>query len=676
MFLRRAVPWLLGGVFVILGAVTISQVIGLRAELESQVSNTLRQQLEDQVANWESGLVDKLDLWLVELATDPKNAWLTQVRFRQREPWFDSAYLWRPPTEASVRGKRIAVPAVVIFPMNAPSEDDRDVHNHPCVRRAKMLSMSPSSDPVRVARSFVNGCRGEPAAVRLVAATEAALQLQGIDLNDRALQALDSGGIDPTITLRAGIQQGLSPFRLTLMRLQRAQILQRLGNEPEALDLWEQTGVEIASLDAPEAAGLLQYIHWPILEELRAHGREDQAARLQQLQGQAERRGWAWKEVAERILPRDWPGGSTEARRFVYDQFHETPFVLYYGPTRSEGQDEYSGALQLDQPLLLAEFMATLRRYRQDLVITDAGGNWVAGALDGGSVVVQVPFRTTLTHLRVGLRASALATPMGGLSNQWVLPLAVTLFCLLLGMAAVVTQIRASRRQELVLRRQREFTTRVTHELKTPLAGIKVMAENLEAGVFRDAAHRAAMAQRIIDEADRLTTRVDEILRVGRTYTVPRPMLFDPEEAVLDAIDHWGPRLEQAGIAFTADLHPVSEFVGDGEAFRDAVGCLLDNALKYRDGSRSEPRVVLTLTQTGRYVVVDVSDNGIGVPADHRKAIFERFVRVEGPNRGMAGGHGLGLAQVAAVVRAHRGSAECSQGIDGGARFTLRFRHA
>ena len=80
----------------------------------------------------------------------------------------------------------------------------------------------------------------------------------------------------------------------------------------------------------------------------------------------------------------------------------------------------------------------------------------------------------------------------------------------------------------------------------------------------------------------------------------------------------------------------------------------------------------LRLEAEGRWVTIVVIDNGIGVPAELRKEIFERFVRVEGPHRGLAGGHGLGLAQVRSVARGHGGRVVCTEGTDGGACFTLR----
>ena len=91
-----------------------------------------------------------------------------------------------------------------------------------------------------------------------------------------------------------------------------------------------------------------------------------------------------------------------------------------------------------------------------------------------------------------------------------------------------------------------------------------------------------------------------------------------------------------------------------------------------RNAERNDPQVWLALRQDGRYATVEVFDNGIGVPAHKRKAIFERFVRIEGPGRGKQGGHGLGLAFVAQAVLSQRGRVECREATTGGARFIVR----
>ena len=123
-------------------------------------------------------------------------------------------------------------------------------------------------------------------------------------------------------------------------------------------------------------------------------------------------------------------------------------------------------------------------RGREHIVVTDAKGAWVAGARPRGQTIeAQQPFTRTLTHLRVGFYREAIDARVSTFDDQWMTPLIITVFCVFLGLLALTSEVRASRRLRELLQRQRDFTTRVTHELKPPLAGIRVMAENLELGI-------------------------------------------------------------------------------------------------------------------------------------------------------------------------------------------------
>ena len=662
------VPWILLTALIVLSTTTIASSLAQRQELHSEVERQLQTQLEDAVASWEQRLLDRLEQWLEDAANDPMNAWLTQVQLRQREPWFDSLYLWVPQRYVTVKGKQKLVQASFLFPRLPPTENPERLRFEPCLARARLVTLTPGATPGMVADAYVDGCKKASVDVRLRAASEAASRLHDAGRLEEALVALDSAGIGDELSVRAAIQQGLPPFRVVANRMQRAEVLDHLDRTDEAADLLFETGAEVAALDAPEAAEVLQYLRIIVVPGLEQSGRSDDAAQMRRMIDQAERRIRAYREVEERIFPRT-SVQATQGPRFTYDQYGDPPFVLFYGAAK---EGEVGAALQLDQSLLLADFLATLRHLRDDIVITDAGGVWVSGSHDVDEVVVQVPFSRTLTHLRVGLHDRALDSRLEKLSTGWVTLLVLSIFTMLMGMLAFVAQIRANRHLRALLQRQRAFTTRVTHELKTPLAGMRVMAENIEAGAFRGDEQLEAMARKIVDESDRLAARVDEILAVARAYTIPSPEPFDPEEAVLEAIDTWGPRYEEYDVAFQADLHPTDEVVGHMEAVRDSVGCLLDNALKYRDPAKERSQVWLTLLQEGRWIVIDVTDNGLGVPPHLRREIFEQFVRVEADNRGMSGGHGLGLSQVAEVIRAHEGTVECKDGVDGGAKFVLR----
>ena len=658
--LRRAVPWVGGMAFVIVLLVAAWRIIDWRVVAIERDRARFQSFIEDQVGSWEDALLDELDGHMQTVAVGPGQARMAQRHLRGRR-WFNSLYVWELGPEAAQNQ--------MIYPTSSSVDLRPFILSRWCIRRAMAQQLVAPPDPLRVAHAYIAGCRQDPSpAVKLYAATEAAYLYGGVGMPDQGLRALQMANLSRDASLLDLTRAGLPAHQVATYRFVEYDLLLQVGREELALDGLTRLGIEIAMLDAPDLATPLNlYLvgSTGVIAILREHGRSDDAARLEALAARAQRRLVAYREVAEQIVPREPDPGA--GARFIRDQYSdEDPYVLYFGWTQGRGV-----ALQLEQRGLLESFLRRMRAYRQHVTILGERDQWVAGARSGGDFAIVVPFSNTLGNLRVAVRESALQQNTARTNEQSVVLLVIVIGCAVLGLTALVTQVRLARQQNELISRQRAFTTRVTHELKTPLAGIRVMAENLEAGAFRTEEQRAEMARRIVDEADRLKSRVDEVLSVAQQRTIPSPAIYDPEEAVLEAIDQWGPRLEDAGVRLHADLHPTDEVLGDMAALRDAVGCLLDNALKYRHPTR-DAQVWLELHQEGRQVVIEVADNGIGVPKPMRRSIFQRFVRVEGPNRGKAGGHGLGLNQVREIVEAHEGTVVCLDGMGGGARFVIR----
>jgi len=662
---RRLLPWVVGATFFVVTVIASWRVVALRDSTIAREKEELQAYLQDQVSQWEDELVSDLADRIDIIAQDTSLSRGRQQWLRKHRPWFNALYVWQSPV-APQGPQRPGTEARFLFPVPAGEPTHRLLERTPCLQRAKWMAQDPSIDPIQAAAAYEVGCQRESLAVRLIAAMEAAYLLDVTGQIHLAKQALESAALPDSLTLAEAVGKGLPPDQVANYRIMRAQVDLGLGREQSALDQLYRVGIEIVSLDAPDAAASLSLVEWPILMRLRRHQRFDEAKRLRALYERAERRLVAYREIADRILPRR--ARPNDPPRFIFDQYSQTPYLLLYGWAGNTGV-----ALQLEQSMLLKDFLERrIRRSRRSRVtITDAEGKWVAGAKRGGELAMVVPFSRTLTHLRVGYRQAGVDAELATVDDQWIVSLVVLLACTLLGFSAMYVWVRASWQQMELLSRQRAFTTRVTHELKTPLAGIRLMAENLEAGAFRDGDQRAEMARRIMDEADKLTQRVDEVLAVARERTIPDPVPFDPEEVMYEIIDQWGPRYEDAGVRFSAELDPTEMVKGDPAAFRDAVSCLVDNALKYRREDHPTPSVWLRLHEEGRRVIVEVVDNGMGVPKPMRKAIFERFVRVEGPNRGKSGGHGLGLHQVAEIVRAHKGTIQCTESEHGGARFLV-----
>jgi len=662
------IPWIMVGTYALVIVLAGRSVLASEGAQRAAVVDQLETTLHDQVAAWEDGLFGVLTEWMEIAAAATDRGGQRQDQMRRRAPWFNALYLWEVPRRVVIGHEEVQTAPQVLFPPPQRADSRDTPMARRCIHRARLLAAQPDLTPLTVAGAYVIGCEREGLLVRMIAAREAANFLENHVMYDEALDALQRAGVPESLTLRGATRDDVPPFELAMHRLMHAGLLTHLSRSDEALTLIERVGLEIAALDAPHAEPLLQYIRWPILPQLRRSKHLDAAERVELAANRAERRVAAFRELTERVVHQVPRPTATEAPRFIRDQYTDPPFLLFYGWPNRQGV-----ALQLEQGPLLTDFLSSkgVARLRRWLVVTDLAGTLVDGSRRGRPVAISVPYNRTLTHLRVGLREDAIEARMERTRSQITTQLWILAICALLGFVALVAQIRATRKQTELLRRQREFTTRVTHELKTPLAGIRLMAENLETGAFRDAGQRSEMAGRIVQEADRLTDRVDEVLASTRERIIPDPEPFDPEESLLEAIDQWGPRLEAAGIRLHADLHTTGEVVGDRRAIRDAVGCLLDNALKYRKPVPAQSQVWLDLKPSGPWVEITVTDNGLGVPPDMRTAIFDRFVRVEGANRGKGGGHGLGLAQVAAIVHAHRGTVRCTEGVDGGARFIV-----
>lgn len=218
---------------------------------------------------------------------------------------------------------------------------------------------------------------------------------------------------------------------------------------------------------------------------------------------------------------------------------------------------------------------------------------------------------------------------------------------------------------------RRDFVANVSHELKTPVGGIALLAEAvLDARDDPEAVSR--FAARIQVESTRLTRLVKEIVDLSRLQTADtlhEPELVDIALVVAEAVD----RVRVAAEARQIALEPVADeraFVfGDADLVATAVANLVSNAVNY-----SEPgtRVAVAARRVGDTVEITVSDQGQGIPATEQDRIFERFYRVDAARSRSTGGTGLGLAIVKHVCATHGGDVSVWSEEGHGSTFTMR----
>ena len=325
---RRLLPWVVGATFFVVTVIASWRVVALRDSTIAREKEELQAYLQDQVSQWEDELVSDLADRIDIIAQDTSLSRGRQQWLRKHRPWFNALYVWQSPV-APQGPQRPGTEARFLFPVPAGEPTHRLLERTPCLQRAKWMAQDPSIDPIQAAAAYEVGCQRESLAVRLIAAMEAAYLLDVTGQIHLAKQALESAALPDSLTLAEAVGKGLPPDQVANYRIMRAQVDLGLGREQSALDQLYRVGIEIVSLDAPDAAASLSLVEWPILMRLRRHQRFDEAKRLRALYERAERRLVAYREIADRILPRR--ARPNDPPRFIFDQYSQTPYLLLYG---------------------------------------------------------------------------------------------------------------------------------------------------------------------------------------------------------------------------------------------------------------------------------------------------------------------------------------------------------
>jgi two-component system, OmpR family, sensor histidine kinase SenX3 len=226
-----------------------------------------------------------------------------------------------------------------------------------------------------------------------------------------------------------------------------------------------------------------------------------------------------------------------------------------------------------------------------------------------------------------------------------------------------------SRRVEEV---RRDFVANTSHELKTPVGALALLAETVEDAADDPEAVRR-FAGRMRQEASRLTNLVQDMITLSRIQAaepVPDPVRVEVDAVVAEAIDRCRMKASVRGIEIAASGLRGLTVLGDEDLLITALRNLLENAVAY---SADKTKVhVSTRRAAPDAVEISVADQGIGIPERDRERIFERFYRVDPARSRATGGTGLGLAIVKHVTSAHGGEVTVLSTEGAGSTFTLR----
>jgi two-component system, OmpR family, sensor histidine kinase SenX3 len=233
--------------------------------------------------------------------------------------------------------------------------------------------------------------------------------------------------------------------------------------------------------------------------------------------------------------------------------------------------------------------------------------------------------------------------------------------------ALVVTEdVTEARRVEAM---RRDFVANLSHELKTPVGAIGLLAETLLAEPDPEVAER--LAERVVSESFRVSRTIDDLLELSRIEAgADAVQEAVPVHLVLEeAADRLRPAAEQRGIDLRVEeVSSRVRALGDRRQLVSAVANLLDNAIKYSDPASA---VELRARADGDRVSIDIEDHGLGIPARDLERVFERFYRVDRARSRETGGTGLGLAIVRHVVANHEGEVTVESVEGEGSTFTI-----
>ncbi len=310
------------------------------------------------------------------------------------------------------------------------------------------------------------------------------------------------------------------------------------------------------------------------------------------------------------------------------------------------------------------------------VVVWDESGsevyrNQAAAPLAGArhaEALIEGAVNDDLTRARQGVRASRELDLFGPPRRRLVLstwPLGPS------GAVAVLEDVTEQRRLEEV---RRDFVANLSHEIKTPIGALSVLADAISSE--DDPTTARPLANRLTDEAFRVSRIIDDLLDLSR---IEGDSSADAEVVpvgpiVAEAVDRVRPLATQKSIQI--DVVAASEpcvVVGDRRQLASAVGNLLENACKYSDEGA---QVEISTRTADRWVELVVRDHGVGIPARDLERVFERFYRVDRARSRETGGTGLGLAIVRHVATNHGGVVTVESREGEGSVFTLRLPEA
>lgn len=275
-------------------------------------------------------------------------------------------------------------------------------------------------------------------------------------------------------------------------------------------------------------------------------------------------------------------------------------------------------------------------------------------------------------QLQLSLKNIDRATRQFGMTMAIVAP-----FLLIgLGIAGYVFSGIAARPVEGSFHSLRRFMSDAGHELKTPLSIIQANAESIESEISsqESASNRLAVIMRSTERLGNLVRDLSLLSKMESPTVITKRTPIDLGQLVRGILEEFEELFKNKNISLTIDQIQSISLMGDADSLKRLLTNLLENALRYTEAGG---RVFVSLDTAGRNARLVIKDTGIGIPTESLPKIFDRFYRVESSRSRAAGGSGLGLSIVRAIVDAHKGKIDVSSQVGVGTTFVvlLPIRH-
>jgi two-component system phosphate regulon sensor histidine kinase PhoR len=390
----------------------------------------------------------------------------------------------------------------------------------------------------------------------------------------------------------------------------------------------------------------------------------------------ASRAGGAWgeEETFRRLLvlrmldDMDLAKQPLDELRHLHREYRRQSFLVSYWQRAFGGRryivvawHDVARIVKDTLPALFSEATAGPTQTRVNIL--DEEGRIIFGPPLGASeFTVGVRFPTTLYGWSLQVSPSTTAELAKNVQSRRLLELVMVVASCVVLVLGLATILVVAERQRRVSALKSELVANVSHELKTPLALIRMFGEMLQSGRVASDEKRDEYLEIIVSESERLSALIENVLDFAKVERGREPYELVPGdvgEAVTRAANVYRYRAEREGVALNVEVEPgLPQAKIDERAIQLAIINLVDNALKYAPGTDA---IALRAARDGAEIVLRVTDKGPGVPYEERDRIFERFVRgASAKNTGAAKpvrGSGIGLALVRHIAEGHGGQA-------------------